>query len=143
MAEGDRGVKEPVWPKGYVDDMPFVPAYRVTGGTVVFLSGATANPIYHKHPHDPEELRPPKTMREQVRKCLENLKIEVEAAGGTIEDIVKVTIFNRRMDLQDEVNEEYVKFFGRHRPARSHIGVSELVTPDVLIEIEAVAVIDR
>ena len=47
------------------------------------------------------------------------------------------------MDLQNEVNEVYNAFFYGHKPARSHIGVSELVSPDLLIEIEAIAVLDK
>lgn len=122
--------------------MPFVLGYKVRNGTTVYLSGTTAYPLVHKHPHDPEELRVPNSIREQTRRCLENLRIEIESAGGTIEDIVKVTIFNTRMDLQDEVNEEYTAFFGDHRPARSHVGVAELVGPDLMVEIEAIAFID-
>lgn len=135
-------MKEPAFPPGLVDHNPFVPAYKVRNGTLVFLSGTTSYPLYHKHPHDPEELKAPPTIREQTRIALENMKLQLEAAGGKIEDVVKVTIFNKRMDLQDEVNEEYTKFFGDHRPTRSHIGVADLVGPDLMIEIEAIAFID-
>ena len=121
--------------------MPFVPAV-VTSGKTVYLSGATAFPLIHSHPHVEEELRVPEDIREQTRRALENLKAALEAAGGQVADIVKVTIFNTDMRAQDDVNEVYAEFFGDVRPARSHIGVAALVGPELKIEIEAVAVLD-
>jgi 2-iminobutanoate/2-iminopropanoate deaminase len=122
--------------------MPFVPGMSVRAGRTVYLSGATAFPLYHKHPHDEEELRPPQGIGEQTRIALENLRLVLEAGGGRPTDIVKVTIFNTEMEHQDEVNRVYTEFFGDHRPARSHVGVQELVGKGLKIEIEAVAVID-
>ncbi|MYV97390.1 RidA family protein [Streptomyces sp. SID3343] len=123
------------------DAMPFAPAV-VTRGRTVWLSGATAYPLVHAHPHDEAELRVPAGIAEQTRACLDNLAVALRAAGGTTRDIVKVTIFNTDMDAQDEVNEVYAEFFGTHRPARSHVGVHRLVGPELKIEIEAVAVLD-
>ena len=124
------------------EEMPFVPGMSVQGGRTVYLSGATAFPLYHKHPHDEEELRPPESIGAQTQVALNNLRLVLEAAGGRLTDIVKVTIFNTEMEHQDEVNRVYQKFFGGHRPARSHVGVSRLVGRGLKIEIEAVAVID-
>jgi len=139
---------------GHVDDMPFSLGYEVKHGetTTLYFSGATAYPIYYSHPSfgwvpksegSDAGMSLPSSIKEQTQVVLENLKIVVEAAGGTINDIVKTTIFNKRMDLQNEVNEVYNAFFNGHRPARSHIGVSELVSPDLLIEIEAIAVLEK
>ncbi|MGW4235038.1 RidA family protein [Streptomyces sp. NPDC004980] len=122
------------------DAMPFAPAV-VTRGNTVWLSGATAYPLVHQHPHDEAELTVPEGIAEQTRACLENLLIALKAAGGDLQDIVKVTIFNTDMDAQNAVNQVYAEFFGQHRPARSHIGVNRLVGPELKIEIEAVAVL--
>ena len=124
------------------EEMPFVPGMSVRGGRTVYLSGATAFPLYHKHPHDEQELRPPESIGAQTRVSLNNLRLVLEAAGGKLTDIVKVTIFNTEMEHQDDVNRVYQEFFGGHRPARSHVGVSRLVGRGLKIEIEAVAVID-
>lgn len=121
--------------------MPFYPAVTTQGRTV-YLSGATAFPLIHKHPHDEAELRVPDDIGEQTRACLNNLKTALEAAGGQVTDIVKVTIFNTDMDAQDDVNKAYTAFFGDHRPCRSHVGVDRLVGSDLKIEIEAIAVLD-
>jgi 2-iminobutanoate/2-iminopropanoate deaminase len=124
------------------NEMPFSIAVS-TGGNprTVQLSGATAFPLVHKHPHDEDELRVPAGLYDQTVRALHNLRIALQAAGGELTDIVKVVIYNTRMDQQDEVNRAYVEFFGEHRPARSHIGVDALVGSGLLIEIEAIAVI--
>ncbi|AJY75187.1 RidA family protein [Paenibacillus beijingensis] len=136
-------MKEAIILPGYVDDMPFSLGYKVKGGTTLHISGATAYPLYHSHPHIEEELQVSDSIKDQTQKVLDNIKLVVEAAGGTINDIVKTTIFNTRMDLQDEVNEVYNAFFAGHRPARSHIGVSELVGSKLMIEIEVIAVLNN
>jgi 2-iminobutanoate/2-iminopropanoate deaminase len=135
-------MKEAIHAGSAPEEMPFVPGMVVRGGRTVYLSGATAYPLYHKHPHDEDELRPPAGIGEQTRVALNNLRLVLEAAGGKLTDIVKVTIFNTEMENQDEVNRVYVEFFGRHRPARSHVGVNRLVGKGLKIEIEAIAVID-
>lgn len=122
------------------DAMPFVPAV-VTRGDTVWLSGATAYPLVHQHPDEEAGQTVPDGIAEQTRTCLENLLIALRAAGGDVQDIVKVTIFNTDMDAQNEVNRVYAEFFGEHKPARSHIGVNRLVSPELKIEIEATAVI--
>jgi 2-iminobutanoate/2-iminopropanoate deaminase len=76
------------------------PASVSNAGSLLFVSGATANPLYHKHPHDPEELTPPDDIREQTRRVMENLKLVLDAAGATFHDVVKVTKYLTRTDVQ-------------------------------------------
>ncbi|WP_165494935.1 RidA family protein [Actinomadura roseirufa] len=123
------------------DEVPFTPAIATRGGRTIWLSGATAYPLIHKHPHDPDELRVPAGIAAQTRACLDNVRTALEAAGGTLTDIVEVTIYNTDMDAQDEVNAVYTEYFGPHRPTRTHIGVNRLVGPELKIEITAHAVI--
>ena len=57
-AEGDQMAKtiEHVhWPDAPDLWMPYAPAIKVRGGTTVYLAGVTAAPVYHHHPHRPEE----------------------------------------------------------------------------------------
>lgn len=124
-------------------EMPFSPAVVTRDSArTIHLSGATAFPLVHKHPHDENELRVPAGMYDQTVRTLENLRQALEAAGGAVADIVKVVIYNTDLSKQDDVNRAYVEFFGDHRPARSHIGVAQLVGSGLLIEIEATAVVD-
>ena len=117
---------------------PFSPVVR-TSGTTIYTAGQTYPIIGSSDSPAPADA----SMAEQTLACLENVDMLVRAAGGTREDIVKVTIFNTRMAEQSIVNALYTEFFGDHRPARSHIEVTRLADPDLLIEIEAIAVIDR
>lgn len=122
-------------------EMPFTPAIVTNGGKHVWLSGATAFPLVHKHPHDEAELRVPDSIEAQTRACLSNLKTAVEAAGGSVGDIVETIIYSTEMGSQDVVNRVYMEFFGSHRPARTHVGVSHLVGGNLKIEISGHAVI--
>ncbi|RFA15043.1 hypothetical protein B7R22_07475 [Subtercola boreus] len=106
-----------------------------TSGQAVYLSGQTYPVIGSTDAVAPALVG----MREQTEACLQNLDRLITAAGGSRSDIVKVTIFNTRMSEQPVVNEVYREFFGEHRPVRSHVEVSRLADPDLLIEIEAIA----
>ncbi|PPF90046.1 hypothetical protein C5B96_00450 [Subtercola sp. Z020] len=104
-------------------------------GHAVYLSGQTYPVIGSTDAVAPALV----DLREQTEACLQNLDRLITAAGGTRTDIVKVTIFNTDMSRQQVVNDAYAEFFGDHRPARSHVEVSRLADPDLLIEIEAIA----
>jgi len=76
----------------------------------------------------------------QARQIFSNIKAIMKEAGAGLEQIVKVTVFLKRMDDFPVVNEEYKKHFSPPYPARSTVAVVELpLSAD--IEIEAVAVI--
>ena len=62
--------------------MPYAPGLLVRRGSLLFLSGVTAAPVYHSHPHRDEEFDLPPGMREQATLAMENLKKTIEAAGG-------------------------------------------------------------
>jgi len=64
--------------------MPYAPALLVRRGSLVFLSGVTAAPVYHSHPHREEEFALPQTMSEQAVLAMENLKKTLSAAGCTL-----------------------------------------------------------
>ena len=75
-------------------NMPYTPAIKVRSGTLVFLSGVTAAPVYHSHPHVPEEFTDiPEDAGAQTEMTMENLKTVLAASGGTLTDIVQLTRF--------------------------------------------------
>lgn len=81
-------------------------------------------------------------VRNQTRYVLESLRTVLAEAGGTLEDVVKVTVFIRNMDRDfTAIHEVRAEFFPRNPPASSMVEVSRLVDPQHLIEIEAVAVV--
>lgn len=132
---------EPIHPRPPQHVMPFVPGIKVrNASTLLFLSGATANPLYHAHPHDPVELTPPEDIREQTRRVMDNLQMVLEAAGARFQDVVKITKFLTRMDEQDAVWEVMRGYFGDHLPTSTTVEVSALVTPGLRVEVEMIAV---
>ena len=81
-------------------------------------------------------------VRLQTETVLESVKAVVEEAGGGMEDIVKVTVFILDMAHYDEIHEVRRRYFEEPYPASSMVEVSALIDPRLLIEIEAVAVIE-
>ncbi len=77
----------------------------------------------------------------QTETVLEHVKTVVEEAGGSMGDIVKVTVFITDMGLYDDIHEVRRRYFEEPFPASSMVEVSALVDPRLLIEIEAVAVV--
>jgi enamine deaminase RidA (YjgF/YER057c/UK114 family) len=74
-----------------IADMPYAPAMRVEAGTtMLFISGATASTLYHKHPHEFDEHDHPTDIREQVHLAMANIKEILDHEGLTWTDIVKV-----------------------------------------------------
>lgn len=124
--------------------MPYAPGLKINKGKILFVAGCTAAPVYHSHPHVPEEFESiPEDMGEQTRMAYENVRKTVEAAGGTISDIVDVTRFVVNMDEQDEMNRAQTEIFGEHLPASTTVGVTRLATdPRCKVEVRAIAVID-
>lgn len=74
----------------------------------------------------------------QAERALTSVKNIVEAAGLSVADIVKVTIFVTDLSQFALVNAIYARFVGDHRPARSTIGVAALPL-GAMIEVEAIA----
>jgi 2-iminobutanoate/2-iminopropanoate deaminase len=77
------------------------------------------------------------SVEEQTTRVLKNLRAIVEAAGASMADVVKTTIFLKSMDDFAKVNEIYATFFEAPFPARATVEVSRLPR-DVRVEIEAV-----
>ncbi len=77
-------------------------------------------------------------IEEQTRLALSNVEAIVREAGGTMKDVIKVTIFLADMNDFATVNEIYAGFFAEPYPARSCVQVARL-PKDGLVEVEAVA----
>jgi reactive intermediate/imine deaminase len=75
----------------------------------------------------------------QAERVLENVKAVLESAGAGFEDVVKVTVFLRRIRDRAAVNTVRQRFFGDSRPASTLVEVSAFVVPGGLVEIDAVA----
>jgi 2-iminobutanoate/2-iminopropanoate deaminase len=77
-------------------------------------------------------------MAAQTDRVLRNVSAILEAAGSTLDKVVRVCVFLKSMDDFAAMNEVYGKYFLSIRPARSTVGVARL-PKDVLVEIEVIA----
>lgn len=73
----------------------------------------------------------------QTTQVLANLKAVIEAAGASLDKVVKTTVFLKNLDDFVAMNKVYGETFGSHTPARSTVQVAKLPR-DVLVEIEAI-----
>ncbi len=80
----------------------------------------------------------PKGIEAQTKQALENLKAVVEAAGLTLGNVVKTTVFLADINDFATVNKIYAEYFTGEAPARSCVQVAKL-PKDGLVEIEAIA----
>ncbi len=100
----------------------------VTGG-MLFCSGQI--------PIDPATGNIPEGVEAQAEQALTNVKNLIEAAGSSIDNVVKTTVFIKNMDDFAKINEIYAKYFTEPFPARSCVEVARL-PKDVLLEVEAI-----
>lgn len=77
----------------------------------------------------------------QARQTLENMKTALAAAGATLDDVVKVTVYLANRDDRARVNEIRKAYFKDNRPASTLVEISRFAIEGMLIEIEAVAVV--
>ncbi|RXT09000.1 RidA family protein [Ammoniphilus sp. CFH 90114] len=80
------------------------------------------------------------TVEEQTHQVFANLKAVLEAAGSSLDKVVKTTVFIKNMDEFARINEVYATYFTTNKPARSTVEVARL-PKDVSIEVEAIAII--
>lgn len=74
----------------------------------------------------------------KTRQVLENIKAILETAGASLDDVIKVTVYLKSINVVKELNEVYLEYFKDHKPARSVVEVSNLPRGSDL-EIDAVA----
>src|SRR5258707_9221078 len=81
------------------------------------------------------------TMQAQTRQALRNVQSILEAAGSSLDRVVKITVLLARPDLYREMNEAYAEFFPGPKPARSMARFGADI-PGVMVAIEAIATVE-
>ncbi len=79
----------------------------------------------------------------QTRQVLENIRTIVSSVGGTMDDIISVTVYVTELGGLTEIHTVRSEFFSKPYPASTLVQVAGLVHSDLLIEMSAVAVIPR
>lgn len=107
---------------------PYSQAIEVNG--MVYTSGII--------PVVPETGEVPEGSAAQAKQALTNLSNLLQAAGTTMDKVIKTTVFIKEMNDFAAINEVYASFFSGDFPARSCVEVARL-PKDVMLEIEAIA----
>jgi 2-iminobutanoate/2-iminopropanoate deaminase len=110
-------------------------AVKVEGNQFLFISGTTARDGQGNIVGKGDPIA-------QTRQVLENIKKILDAAGGTFENIVKVTVFVTDMRHFKDIHQVRAEYFKKDFPASTLVQVNSLASPELLIEMEAVAVLD-
>jgi len=121
-------------------DMPYAPAVRVTSpGDLLFISGATPSPLYHKHPHLLSEHNHPVSIEAQARLAMENIKSILDHEGLTWTDVIKITRYLTDMRDMDGLIATMSPYFGSWTPASTTVCVNQLSTPGARVELDMIA----
>ena len=107
--------------------------HSVRAGNMLFLSGATAKTTEAEFGD----------IGEQTEVILKRIQHIVEAEGGTLENVVKITNFVTEItrEATDLTQNARAKYFGDNQPASTRVQVAGLTLPHIKIEIEAIAVL--
>lgn len=109
-------------------------AQVVRAGNLVFMSGAVGRA--------PDGTLVKNDLQAQFRQALVNTRAALAAVGARPEDVVRITLYLTNMKekaLLDTMRED---FFGPDWPAAVAIGVTELASPEYLVEMDAIAVVE-
>jgi len=103
-------------------------------GPFIHISGTTAtddngNVKYRKDPYL------------QTRLCIENIRTALIKAGSSLGDVVRTRIYVTNISDWEQIARAHAEFFDRIRPATSMVEVSRLISPYMLVEIEAEAIL--
>lgn len=107
------------------------PAAKV--GNLLFTGGQV--------PRHPKTLEIPKDLEGQVRQCMENLKTVVEAAGGSMKDFIRFTVYLTDMKNWEAMNKVYRRYINEAKPP-ARLCVQAGLNVQYQVEIDGIAVID-
>src|SRR4029434_252864 len=104
------------------------------GGRMVFISGMTAR-------RADGSIAGIGDIEAQTRQVCENLKAALEEAGGGLDDHVRVDVYVRNMEHLDAIHKVRREYFKAPAPASTMVEICKMTSPDYLIEINAIAVV--
>jgi 2-iminobutanoate/2-iminopropanoate deaminase/2-aminomuconate deaminase len=124
------------------NELQYPPGISVSNtDTLFFMSGATAIPLYHMHPHIEAECVVPDDIREQTRRILRTFEDILAFNGLGWRNVVKFTQFLTDIREHDAIQEVIAEFFAESqwKPASSAVAINSLSAPGARLEIDVVA----
>ena len=120
---------------GVFEPPTYTQGIRVTQAqTILFLSGQIA--------YTPEGGAAfPGDFKAQARGAYQSIKALVESQGGTMANVIKLTTFVTDMKYRADLSGVREEFFGKKGPASTLVQISALAFPELMVEIEAIAVV--
>ena len=116
------------------EDRAYSPAIKVTGGTTVYLAGVGATT-------DADGKSLGGDFEGQVRATFERIRSNLARAGGELDDIVTMTVFIKDMQYGTHFTQLRKEYFTRGYPCSALIGIDSLARAEMMVEIQAIAVI--
>jgi 2-iminobutanoate/2-iminopropanoate deaminase len=127
--------KTPINPWTWQDQRGYSQAWKVEDGhTLIIVSGQASISADGQLVHDGD-------FSGQVRQTFENLRTVLEAAGASLERVVKLSVFLTDMSLLREYSRIKEEMMPGWRPASTVVGTTALAMPGLMVEIEAIAVL--
>ena len=124
--------------------MPYAPAIRIVGACdLMFISGATASPLYHHHPHRDEEHIHPHSIEDQTRNAMEAIKSILDEVGATWTDVVKITKYLTDIRDGDGMHRTMRGYFGDWIPASTMICINQLSSPGARVELDMIVALPK
>lgn len=123
--------KEYISPKGVFEPIGW--SHAVKTGNTIYLAGMIGWDKQRKVVEGGFEA--------QAVKALENIKLTLEAAGASLQDVVKMTVYFQNMEDVYKFREIRARYFTPPMPASTGVEVSRLLS-EALVEIDVVAVVD-
>ena len=110
--------------------MPYAPAIKIVGACdLMFLSGATASPLYHNHPHQDHEHVHPHSIEQQTKNAMDAIKSILDSQGATWRDVIKVTKYLTDFREADAMHKTMAAYFGDWLPASTTVCINQLSSP--------------
>jgi enamine deaminase RidA (YjgF/YER057c/UK114 family) len=132
-------------PKKYINPDSLFPSLEHGFSQIVAASGGTIHISGQTAWDRNKQIVGGRDLAAQTRQALRNVRTAIEAAGGTLPDIVALRIYivDYKREQADAIGAALREFFPKEKPpASTWIGASSLAVPDYLIEIEATAVLE-
>lgn len=107
----------------------------VKAGTQIFVSGTTAV-------DEKGEVVGKGDVYLQTKQCILNIEKALVKAGGTLKDVVRTRTYITNIKEWEAFGKAHEEFFGTIKPAATLVEVNKLIDPDLLVEIEADAVLE-